>query len=126
MIVAALVIVVPHLLFDGDWRSWLYQGLAVLIVSCPCALILSSPIAIVSGIARDAAKEADQIETVSGRGIISTISGEKYWLGNEKKHGTFNYPRAGSLLHSTARAPTVQAGSHYGLPSYQIWGLRYS
>ncbi|MGG3916385.1 heavy metal translocating P-type ATPase [Rossellomorea vietnamensis] len=54
MIVSALVILVPPLLFNGDWGDWFYQGLAVLIVGCPCALILSSPIAIVSGIARNA------------------------------------------------------------------------
>lgn len=54
MIVAALVIIVPPLFLNGDWRTWLYQGLAVLIVGCPCALILSSPIAIVSGITRSA------------------------------------------------------------------------
>ncbi|OIU67023.1 heavy metal translocating P-type ATPase [Rossellomorea aquimaris] len=54
MIVAALVMVVPPLFMNGDWGSWFYQGLAVLIVGCPCALILSSPIAIVSGIARNA------------------------------------------------------------------------
>ncbi|KRG13965.1 cadmium transporter [Virgibacillus soli] len=54
MIISALVMLVPPLLFNGDWGSWFYQGLAVLIVGCPCALILSSPIAIVSGIARNA------------------------------------------------------------------------
>ncbi|MFB9274298.1 heavy metal translocating P-type ATPase [Cohnella cellulosilytica] len=54
MIVAALVALVPPLLLDGNWTKWLYQGLAVLIVGCPCALILSSPIAILSGIARSA------------------------------------------------------------------------
>lgn len=160
MIIAALVIVVPPLFFNGDWRTWLYQGLAVLIVGCPCALILSSPIAIVSGITRNArngilikggvfleqlgkidtlafdktgtltkgephvekvvaydeaklysvaasiekssshplakaimkeiaskgvaAKDPDEIQTISGRGIAAIVEGERYWLGNEK------------------------------------------
>ncbi len=53
MLISAIVIVVPPL-FGGDWGRWFYQGLAVLIVGCPCALILSSPIAIISGIARNA------------------------------------------------------------------------
>ncbi len=54
MAVAALVMVIPPLFLGGEWLHWLYQGLAVLIVGCPCALILSSPIAIVAGIARNA------------------------------------------------------------------------
>ncbi|MFX3632764.1 MAG: heavy metal translocating P-type ATPase [Candidatus Pristimantibacillus sp.] len=54
MVVSALVMIVPPLFIDGDWMKWLYQGLSVLIVGCPCALILSSPIAIVSGITRNA------------------------------------------------------------------------
>ncbi|MEI5907624.1 heavy metal translocating P-type ATPase [Bacillus spongiae] len=54
MVVSLLVMVIPPLIIGGDWGIWFYQGLAVLIVGCPCALILSSPIAIVSGIARNA------------------------------------------------------------------------
>lgn len=54
LVIAILVVLVPPLLLGGDWKTWLYQGLAVLIVGCPCALILSSPIALVSGITRNA------------------------------------------------------------------------
>ncbi|WP_020614952.1 heavy metal translocating P-type ATPase [Paenibacillus daejeonensis] len=159
MVVALLVMVLPPLLAGGDWQTWLYQGLSVLIVGCPCALILSSPIAIVSGITRNARNgvlvkggvfleqlgkidtlafdktgtltkgephvarmesyddtnflrfagaieqssshplakaimreveqhktvftPADEIRTLSGRGIQARIDGEEYWLGNE-------------------------------------------
>lgn len=54
MLIALFVMLVPPLFFGGDFRLWLYQGLAVLIVGCPCALILSSPIANLSGITRNA------------------------------------------------------------------------
>ena len=51
VLVAALVVVVPPLLLGGDWGTWAYRGLALLLVACPCALVLSTPAAIASGLA---------------------------------------------------------------------------
>lgn len=54
MVVAALIVVVPPLAFDGDWMTWVYRGLATLLIACPCALVISTPAAIASGLAAGA------------------------------------------------------------------------
>ena len=52
--VAVLTVLVPPLAFGADWHSWIYRGLALLLIGCPCALVLSTPAAIASGIAAGA------------------------------------------------------------------------
>ncbi|RNJ46884.1 heavy metal translocating P-type ATPase [Mesorhizobium erdmanii] len=52
--VGALVAVLPPLVAGGDWNEWIYKGLAILLIGCPCALVISTPAAIAAGLATGA------------------------------------------------------------------------
>ncbi|MEQ8246655.1 MAG: heavy metal translocating P-type ATPase [Alphaproteobacteria bacterium] len=54
MVLALLVFVVPPVLFDGVWHEWLYRALVLLVIACPCALVISTPISIVASLAASA------------------------------------------------------------------------
>lgn len=51
---ALAVVLVPPLFFGEPWGTWIYRGLALLLIGCPCALVISTPAAIASGLAAGA------------------------------------------------------------------------
>ncbi|OWJ77291.1 heavy metal translocating P-type ATPase [Haematobacter genomosp. 1] len=52
--IAALVMVLPPLLAGADWSTWVYRGLAILLIGCPCALVISVPASIASALSAGA------------------------------------------------------------------------
>ncbi|QIE97683.1 zinc/cadmium/mercury/lead-transporting ATPase [Pantoea stewartii] len=58
MLLALLVMVLPPLFGAGAWLPWVYKGLTLLLIGCPCALVISTPAAITSGLAAAARRGA--------------------------------------------------------------------
>ncbi|MFC0809030.1 heavy metal translocating P-type ATPase [Ensifer sp. P24N7] len=54
VVVAALVAVLPPLLTGAEWGEWVYKGLAILLIGCPCALVISTPAAIAASLSAGA------------------------------------------------------------------------
>lgn len=54
VIASALVILIPPLIFGEAWDTWIYRGLALLLIGCPCALVISVPASIASALSSGA------------------------------------------------------------------------
>ena len=54
LIIALLAAMLPPLVFNAAWMDWIYKALVLLVIACPCALVISTPVTVVSGLARAA------------------------------------------------------------------------
>jgi Cd2+/Zn2+-exporting ATPase len=56
LVLAAIVAVAPPLAGVGPWSTWIYRALVLLVISCPCALVISTPVSVVSALSAAARK----------------------------------------------------------------------
>lgn len=107
MAIAALVIIIPPLAMGGEWATWLYRGLALLLIACPCALVLSTPAAIASGLAVGARrglliKGGSALEII---GRVNTVAFDKTGTLTEGK------PRVTDVIAFTEQHMDTQGGN---------------
>ena len=118
MVVSALVVFVPPLVFGADWFTWIYRGLAVLLIACPCALVISTPAAIASGLASGArrgllVKGGAALETL---GKVRTVAFDKTGtLTNGHPQVTDIVVIAGEDAEVLTKAAAVERGSSHPL-----------
>ncbi len=84
-VLAVLVAVVPPLIFGTPWYDWIYKALVLLVIACPCALVISTPVTIVSGLA-----------AAARRGIL--IKGGTY-LEQGRSLKTVALDKTGTITH---------------------------
>lgn len=85
LLIAIVISILPPLLDYGDWKEWLYKALTMLIIACPCALVISTPVTIVSG-----------LTAATRKGIL--IKGGVY-LEQGRKLSTLILDKTGTLTH---------------------------
>ena len=118
MLVAALIMVVPPLLFGGEWSTWVYRGLATLLIACPCALVISTPAAIASGLAAGARRGL----LIKGGAALETLGKVRTVAFDKTGTLTIGRPRItdviaveGDEAEILAKAAAVERGSSHPL-----------
>ncbi|EKN5950819.1 TPA: zinc/cadmium/mercury/lead-transporting ATPase [Yersinia enterocolitica] len=119
MFFSALVILVPPLAFAEPWETWIYRGLTLLLIGCPCALVISTPAAITSALAA-ATRRGALIKggaALEQLGRIQTVAFDKTGTLTEgKPQVTDILPISGvSETRLLSLAAAVEAGSHHPL-----------
>ncbi|WP_261522269.1 heavy metal translocating P-type ATPase [Burkholderia multivorans] len=93
--VALLVAIAPPLVVGGAWHDWIYRALVLLVIACPCALVISTPVTIVSGLA-----------AAARRGIL--VKGGVY-LEEGRKLAWLALDKTGTITHGKPVQTDVDA-----------------
>lgn len=119
MLMALLVILIPPLAMGLPWETWIYRGLTLLLIGCPCALVISTPAAITSGLAA-ATRQGALIKggaALEQLALIQTIALDKTGTLTEGKPEVTDVMPLGGVSENEllSLAAAVEAGSHHPL-----------
>ncbi|MDX7989368.1 zinc/cadmium/mercury/lead-transporting ATPase [Xenorhabdus sp. 12] len=116
---SALMVLIPPLFFAEPWDTWLYRGLTLLLIGCPCALVISTPAAITSALAA-ATRRGSLIKggaALEQLGAVTTIALDKTGTLTEGKPQVTNIEPISNISTEAllALAGAVESGSHHPL-----------
>lgn len=118
ILIAALVVVIPPVMFGASWDTWVYRGLALLLIACPCALVISTPAAMTSGLATAARHGA----LIKGGAALEALSNVEWVAFDKTGTLTEGQPTVTDVLGwdvdedtLLALAAGVEQGSHHPL-----------
>ncbi|PHM62766.1 zinc/cadmium/mercury/lead-transporting ATPase [Xenorhabdus ishibashii] len=116
---STLMVLIPPLFFAGSWETWIYRGLTLLLIGCPCALVISTPAAITSALAA-ATRRGSLIKggaALEQLGSVRTIALDKTGTLTEGKPQVTEIEPVDNISAETllALAGAVESGSHHPL-----------
>jgi Zn2+/Cd2+-exporting ATPase len=111
MIVALLVILIPPFAFDWEWSTSIYRGLAVLLIACPCALVISVPAAMASGLSAGARRGL----LVKGGAALEQIGAARTVAFDKTGTLTEGRPRVTEVLPAEGRSAEEVLGLAAGV-----------
>ncbi|MBS9434724.1 zinc/cadmium/mercury/lead-transporting ATPase [Photorhabdus hainanensis] len=119
MLFSALVIIIPPTVFSQPWETWIYRGLTLLLIGCPCALVISTPAAITSALAA-ATRRGALIKggaALEQLGLITTIAFDKTGTLTAGKPQVTDVQPVENISESQllTLASAVESGSHHPL-----------
>lgn len=114
VVLALLLAVIPPLLFGGNWSTWIYRALSFLVVSCPCALVISVPLSFFGGLG-----------AASSHGIL--LKGSNY-LESMASLSTVVFDKTGTLTTGKFKVTDIEAvtGSKEELLKLAAYGEYHS
>ncbi|RAP30441.1 Lead, cadmium, zinc and mercury transporting ATPase [Brevibacillus laterosporus] len=120
IIVALAVIILPPL-FTGEWQHWFYRGLELLVIACPCALVISTPVAVVSAIG-SAARHGVLIKGGAALEIIGHLKQVAFDKTGTITTGKLHVEKILTLQQHTeteilAKAAMIEQSSHHPIAS---------